>query len=73
MASEVESIARRKAAGDDAGGDDKMSSYDDVESSAADDLMDALGVEDSGRDQAKSALRDYVKACVEKALADDKE
>lgn len=72
MASEVESIARRKAGGDEEGGD-KMSSYDDVESSAADDLMEALGVDEGSRDQAKSALADYVKACVEKALSDDKE
>ena len=71
MASEVESIARRKS-GDD-GDEAPMKSYDDVESNAAEDLMDALGVDEGSRDQAKSALRDYVKACVEKALSDSEE
>ena len=71
MASEVESIARRKSGGD--GEEAPMKSYDDVEGNAADDLMDALGVDEGSREQAKSALRDYVKACVEKALDNSEE
>jgi hypothetical protein len=70
----VEDIARRKSGGDDGDGSDKeMSSYDDVEDNAADDLMDALGVDEGSREQAKSALADYVKACVTKALSDNEE
>jgi len=69
MASEVEQIARRKSGDEGDDGDDKpMSSYGDVEDNAANDLFDALGVDEGDRAQAKSALSDYVKACVEKAL-----
>lgn len=70
MASDVEDIARGGDDEDD-GGEKDMKSYGDVEDSAANDLMDALGVEEGDRDAAKTALRDYVKACVEKALDEE--
>lgn len=72
---DVEDIARRKSGGDgeDDGNDKPMKSYDDVGDSAANDLFDALGVDEGSREQAKSALSDYVKACVEKALSDNEE
>jgi len=69
MASEVESIARRKS-GDDSD-EAPMKSYGDVEESAVNDLMDALGVDEGSRDQAKTALSQYVKACIEKALDEE--
>lgn len=71
---DVADIARRKSGSDEADGTDKpMKSYDDVGDSAASDLFDALGVDEGSREQAKSALNDYVKACVEKALSDQEE
>jgi hypothetical protein len=73
---EAKLLAKKKAPkpapdGDDAGeGDDEeMGSYDSVEDSAADELATLSGVEDKAA--YKSALRDYVKACVERALAKD--
>jgi hypothetical protein len=65
MATEVEEIARRKSGDSEGGGDGDMSSYDDVEASAAKDLKDELG------DKAAKAIQDYVKACISKASSDD--
>lgn len=55
--------------GDDAGETDaeEMSSYDDAEDSAADELATLAGVEDKAA--FKSALRDYVRACVERSMS----
>lgn len=66
MATEVEEIARRKSGdeGDD-GGDKPMGSYDDVETNAYNDLKDEIG------EKGANAVRDYVKACIEKASSDD--
>lgn len=49
------------------GGDDDDSDAD-TESMAADDLMDALGVPDDKRDDAKRSLQNYVEACIAKAM-----
>lgn len=59
--------------GDEAGGDEgdeEMGGYDDVEDSAADELATLAGVEDKAA--FKGALRDYVKACVERAMGEGK-
>jgi len=65
---EVQDIARRKSGGDDGDGPDKeMSSYDDVEDNALSDLTDEIG------EKAANAVRDYVKACIQKATEDDGE
>lgn len=58
--------------GDEAGegADEEMGGYDDVEDSAADELASLTGVED--KSAFKSALRDYVKACVERAMGEGK-
>ena len=54
---------------DSSGGDDApqndMSSYDDVEGSAADELASLANVKDKAA--FKAALADYVQACVKKA------
>lgn len=63
---EVQDIARRKSAGDDEDDDEKpMSSYDDVEGDALKDLTDEIG------EKGANAVRDYVKACIEKAQSED--
>lgn len=48
----------------------EMDSYEGVEDSAADELATLSGVEDKAA--YKSALRDYVKACVERAMGEGK-
>jgi hypothetical protein len=53
--------------GQDGSNDDDMGSYDDVEGSAADELAGLAGVKDKAA--FKSALSDYVQACVKKAMA----
>ena len=45
--------------------DDEMDSYDDVEDSAGDELATLAGVKDKAA--FKSALRDYVEACVRRS------
>lgn len=72
--SSIEEIAR---GGDDeeaeGGGEKEPKSYDDVGDSAVADLCNALGVPEDKHDAVKSALGDYVKACVEKALGSEEE
>lgn len=50
----------------DAVDETEMSSLDDVEGSAADELASMVGVQDKAA--FKGALGDYVRACVEKAM-----
>lgn len=71
--SAIEDIARRDDGDGDEAEDKDVKSYGDVEDSAAADLCNALGVPEDKHDAVKSALADYVKACVEKALGSEEE
>lgn len=58
------SSADEEPADDEGEGDDKEMSLDEAEDSAVDDLLSAIDEGDKGA--AKTALRDFVKACVKR-------
>ena len=53
----------------DSSGENDTGSYDDVENSAADELASLAGVKDKAA--FKSALSDYVRACVKRAMDEE--